>query len=587
MKDHKNMQMIRDLMFRLLPVQVLLATIPAVNGFVSSYFATNYVGIDAMSAVGLFGPISMLLGSVATMIAGGAMILCGKYLGANDKKKLQEIFSLDLLISILTTIVFTIVLLAMCLFDWTIVFTKDDVIRPIFNRYILGQIIGFLPQVLSNQLPGFLTMENKGRRTMVASIVYIAVNIILNYVFVQILHMEEFGLALSSSLGMWVFLAVQAEYYFHKDSMLKLSLKGASLKNVLPIIQIGFPGAASNIYQTIRGLITNKLLEVYVGSVGLSAHAAAGNIMNIFWSLPAGMLAVSRLLISVSYGEEDKQTLTDIMRVTFRYFIPMMCVTIAGIILGAGPLTYIFFKDTASTVYAMCANGLRMLPLCMPFSIILMHFTCYAQVANKQAYVNILALLDGVVFVAGFSVLLVPSMGVDGVYIANVLNGIGTTIYIVAYAWIMNKHMPKNMEELMVIDKHFGADEKDRIDISVRSMEEVIAVSQQVQAFCLEKGVDKKRAYLAGLAMEEMAGNIVDHGFTKDKKKHSIDIRVTYRDDKTILRIKDDCVPFDPKVRSAAQDDPAKNIGIRMIYKIMKDIDYQNMLGLNVLTIRI
>ncbi|MBQ5412328.1 MAG: hypothetical protein IIU19_03005, partial [Oscillospiraceae bacterium] len=56
-----------------------------------------------------------------------------------------------------------------------------------------------------------------------------------------------------------------------------------------------------------------------------------------------------------------------------------------------------------------------------------------------------------------------------------------------------------------------------------------------------------------------------------------------------ILRIKDDCVPFDPKERETIldEDDPAKNLGIRMIYGMTDDITYQNMLGLNVLTVRI
>ena len=36
-----------------------------------------------------------------------------------------------------------------------------------------------------------------------------------------------------------------------------------------------------------------------------------------------------------------------------------------------------------------------------------------------------------------------------------------------------------------------------------------------------------------------------------------------------------------------AGSDPMKNIGIRMVYKIARDIQYQNVLGLNVLTLKI
>jgi len=86
-----------------------------------------------------------------------------------------------------------------------------------------------------------------------------------------------------------------------------------------------------------------------------------------------------------------------------------------------------------------------------------------------------------------------------------------------------------------------------------------------------------------------MAGNIVTHGFSKDRKNHSVDIRVVHKDDKVILRIKDDCRPFDPATRKEITDpeDITKNIGIRMIYKLAEDIEYKNMLGLNVLTANI
>ena len=56
-----------------------------------------------------------------------------------------------------------------------------------------------------------------------------------------------------------------------------------------------------------------------------------------------------------------------------------------------------------------------------------------------------------------------------------------------------------------------------------------------------------------------------------------------------ILRIKDDCVPFDPTERQKMADaeDKTKNIGIRMVFRMASEVRYQNILGLNVLTVRI
>ena len=587
--NNANAKMVTKLMFRLLPVQILLAAVGSVNGIVSSFFASNFVGTEAMSAVGLFSPLNMLVSSISAILIGGSVILCGKYMGQNKQGEMHNIFSLELVLAFIIAAAFTVLFLVMGIFGLTGFFTKDEAVRPLFNSYLIGQSIGILPMMLGSSFSAFLSLENRGKRSLIASLIYIAVNILLNFIFVRVLRMEAFGLALASALGMWVFMIVQAQFYVSGKSQLRFSAENLSWKESGKIVRIGLPGALSNIYQTARGLIVNRLLESFVGSVGVSAFAASNNLLSIVWALPVGMLAVSRMMISVSVGEEDRQTLTDVMRVMFKRFIPLMCAVCAAIILAAVPLTRILFRDPADPVYMMTVRGLRILPLCIPFSIIYMHFNCYGQASGKQGLVHVLSALDGVICVAGFTALLIGAMGVDAAYIANVLNGVVTTLVIVGYSWLKNRRFPGNMEQLMVIPESFGAAESERLDLSVVSMEEVVRIAEQVQKFCLSRGIDERRAYLSGLSMEEMAGNIVDHGFKKDNKRHSVDVRVVHKDGGVILRIKDDCVPFDPgeRRRLAEDGDITKNIGIRMVFRLASEVKYRNILGMNVLTIRI
>jgi anti-sigma regulatory factor (Ser/Thr protein kinase) len=84
-----------------------------------------------------------------------------------------------------------------------------------------------------------------------------------------------------------------------------------------------------------------------------------------------------------------------------------------------------------------------------------------------------------------------------------------------------------------------------------------------------------------------MAGNIVSHGFKKDRKSHSVDLRISLKEQNMILRIKDDCIPFNPSERRKISnpDDVTENIGIRMVFSLAKDVQYQNILGMNALTI--
>ena len=156
------------------------------------------------------------------------------------------------------------------------------------------------------------------------------------------------------------------------------------------------------------------------------------------------------------------------------------------------------------------------------------------------------------------------------------------------YACVFNRRFPRG-DDFLMLRPGFGVPDEDRLDIPVRSMSDVTGTAVTVQDFCEKHGLDSKTSLSAALCLEEMAGNVVDHGFTKDEKDHMIEAHVTYKDGEVMLRIKDDCVPFDPMERAdlLSGDDPLRNIGIRMVSKLAKEMTYQNLIGLNVLTIRL
>ncbi|MBE6998448.1 MAG: hypothetical protein E7427_09825 [Ruminococcaceae bacterium] len=576
-------------MLRLLPIQILLAALGAVNGIVSSLFASNAIGSSALGAVGLDGPISMLLSAVSILLVGGASILCSTYLGRNERGKMQGVFSLDLLVAAMVAAVFIAVLVLLGALDLTAGFTKDPAVRAHFNRYLLGQSIGVFPMLLGSQLASFLSLENQTRRVNAAGVTFIAANAALTYLFVSRLQMGSFGLALAGSLAEWVFFAVEAGYFLSRRAVLRFSLRACDWSELGKVCKIGLPGAAGNGYQTLRGYIVNALLVQFVGSAGLSAFAACNSFLGLFWAVPNGMLAVSRMLIGVSVGEEDRQSLTDIMRVMLRRYVPMVLLMALVLSALADPLTRLYCRDSAASVYAMTRWGFRILPFCMPLSVPAMHVVCCGQTLDRHKLVHLLSLLDGVVCVSAFSALLIPAIGTTGLYVANVLNGVTTIAVILADAWRRGGAFPRSMEALLVLPRDFGALPDERMDLSVRSLEEVCTISGQVQEFCRECGVDGRRALLSALFLEEMAGNVVAHGFGKDRRRHSVDVRVVCRRQKVILRVRDDCVPFDPEERAriAAETDPTANLGIRMVFRMAEKVEYQSILGLNVLTIHI
>ncbi|MBQ6382442.1 MAG: ATP-binding protein [Clostridia bacterium] len=581
-------KLLTGLFFRLLPYQILLIVISAVNGIVDSLYASNMIGKTAMSAIGLFGPLNHFLYAASIMLVSGTQILYGRYL-AKDREKIHGLLTINLIVTGGLALLTSLLLALGVLTGATGILVSQEPDLQMLNQYILGQAIGIPALLLGQQLFAFLSLENQSKRTMAASISCFAVNAVLDHLFIVVFPLGTFGLGLSSSIASWVFLAVQVVYYLAGKSEWKFSLHACRWQDAPRIAGLGYPGALSRFVEMFRCLIVNFLVLRYVGSVGLSAFAASNSLLAVIWAVPFGMVAVSRMLFSISIGEEDRRSLIDVLKISQTRGMLLMGCIVALLILLAEPMTRLFYRDPSDPVYQMTVMGFRILPLCMPPAMLSLHFASYTQTMEKRIMSVILPVVDGMVGVVLFSFLLIPPLKMNGLYIANILNGILCFIVIAAGAWIILKRCPRTLEDLMAIPVGFGVPADKRIDITVRSMEEVMNVSRQITDFCSEQGIDPRRTFLAGLCMEEMAGNVVTHGFSKDTKQHSADIRVAYKGDEIILRIRDNCRAFNPSewIKVMEPGELGRNVGIQLVWQMASDVSYQNLLGLNVLTIRL
>ena len=117
----------------------------------------------------------------------------------------------------------------------------------------------------------------------------------------------------------------------------------------------------------------------------------------------------------------------------------------------------------------------------------------------------------------------------------------------------------------------------------------MIGSSQKAYDFCFEHQVRRREAYYISLAVEELAGNILKHGF-KDRGRHAMELRLICKPGEIYLRIRDNSHIFDP-VRKAEDvsgvTDPSRYIGLKMVMKLAGEVIYTPALKLNNLAIRI
>ena len=579
------------MMIRLLPAQFLLAAVSSVNSIVCSLAAGNLLGAYTMSAVGLYLPVNMFLNAVIAMLQGGTAIQSGKYIGENAREQMQNAFSLNMIVSLLFSAVVTVVFLVLGTFNLTHLVTADPALQDTFGDYLRGQAVGVLPMVVGGQLSAFLSLENRQKVTTAATVSCVIVSLLANLVFLRVLNLGAFGLALSTSVGMWMFFAIQAVGFFGRRNgyRFSLSLHGLRWNDLGTILKVGLPGAVNFGYQAVRGLILNRLILQYAGTDGLSAFAANDALLRLFWAVPFGMVAVGRMAFSVSVGEEDREALKAVMRAVMRRYVPLMVLVSASVILLAHPLTRLYYRNTSDPVYAMTVLGFRILPAAMPISVFTLNYACYGQTSGKLRLVHLLSLMNGLLSVVILSALLLPSMGMAGVDTAHVLSGVLQIIIILVYACIKKRGLPRSLDDLMAFPPDFGVPESEWMNLTVRTMEDVISVSRTLEHFCLSRGTDRRRSCFAALAMEEMAGNIVRHGFSGSNSRQEAVIRVTRKGNDLILRIRDNGRYLYPVERLQMMDpeDRVSNVGLRLARRCASEMQYQSILGLNVLTLRI
>ena len=142
----------------------------------------------------------------------------------------------------------------------------------------------------------------------------------------------------------------------------------------------------------------------------------------------------------------------------------------------------------------------------------------------------------------------------------------------------------------LLLSPEFGPANGAELAYSADSILEIEGISRLVGLFCKENGIDDKKANKIAICVEELGTNIIEHGFI-DGKRHSIDIRIIAKDNELILRIRDDCRPFNIveryKMISTQDSNPEKNIGIRLVMNMCSDVKYVSTMGTNNLIIRI
>ena len=282
--------------------ELLLFSIPLLLGnlfqllynTVDSIVVGNFVGHQALAAVGASTPLINMLIGFFMGVAAGAGVLVSRFFGA---RKLEELH-----IAVHTFVAFTFlfgVLMMVAGITLTPLFlqwmgTPAD-IMDMAVLYLRIYFLGIIPTMLYNSGAGILQAVGDSRRPLCFLTIASVLNIILDLVFVIQLNMGVAGVAWATLIAQMVSCILVAVTLLRSKESYQISPKKIRIDKpmLMQIVRLGIP---SGLQQMIVSF-SNVLVMSYVNRFGSAAIAgfSSANKFDNFLGLPVNsfMLAIT------------------------------------------------------------------------------------------------------------------------------------------------------------------------------------------------------------------------------------------------------------------------------------------------------
>ena len=561
----------------------------AVSKLIDSLMVSNFMGTEMFAAQSLVSPFFGLIAIASGLMATGVQVVVSKSIVKGQFKEADQTFSLSLLIGLIIAAAAAAVCIGFSEQISAIFGAKreDPILFAATKAYLTGLSIGTIPLILNVILTPVLQINGDRNRVKYTMFLIAGINILFNTLAIFVFDLGMFGIGLATSLAEWCGMVIYLLHFRKKNIMCHIRMRGIELRVIKDVLIIGLPKATVRVCNTLRPLLINRWVMFLSTSAAMSAVAINNNIRD-FFRIPETAVALTVMLIAGTfYGEQDKESLKKIVRISMTYNV-LINVVLSVVLFVFAPYCVAVYEKAGTETYSMALICLRWTAMGLMFYAVNEYFMDFMLGTGRHKIVHVFTFFERFVYAVVCAYALGLIFGIKGVFASFSIAEMCFTVHILVHVWLKNKRFPKKLESFMLLPAHFETDPDMTLDCSVCSMEEVIGIYKTVMDFCEKRGVDHRKAYFTALCTEEMASNIVRHGFVPEKQQ-SLMIRVVISNGDIILRFKDSCKLFNirEKYDSADHKDVTKNIGIRLVMGMAKDVMYINTLNLNTTIVKI
>ena len=575
-----NKELIRSAFVKMMIVNMFVMMASSLCCFIDNVIVSRLLGTDALAAMGYFSPVATAVGFY-NMIVLGVQVLCGNYIGAGKKDQIHSLFiSVFFFLGILSA-VFAIVCIGFRDSLAALLGAKGAV-HGMLSDYILGYMPGVPAQALCAMLMALVAFNNDMRRSYLSAGAMALGNAAGDLLMAG---MGTLGIGLATTFSSLLALIILLPGFCKKDKTLHFTRARLEWKPVRQAAARGIPSLMFTLGLLVKNTLVNYSLSGYAGADGVAVVNVLGSVCAILGIVSGGFGSAYLSLSGLYYGEKDRGSFVGLFRIALRIGETCFIIIVAAIMLCSPFLSSLFFQS-GTAAWEMGKQMFLLGFLFYPVNIFLICLLNSSNAQGKMMLVNILSV--GETSLIGMTVALtVPRFGTNAAWLANTWVDILCVAVMLCYAWSMKKKIDLSPSTVLNLSDSFGAAPDEYREYTVKSMEDVTGVSASVIDFCKERGIGQRTSFFAGVCVEEMATNTLQHGACHGNPPQ-VDVRIVAQNELTI-RIRDNCPEFDPRKRIELfhPETPEKNIGIRLTAGLARQIDYYNSAGINTLIMKI
>ena len=342
---------------------ILLFSVPLILGNMlqqlyntaDSIIVGNFVGSNALAAVGSSGsPIFLLIG-FSQGIAVGAGVVVSQFLGAKDREGAHIAVHTSLALSAILGAILTVCGIAVSRALLTAMNTPAEVLEDavLYMRLYFG---GVLFSVVYNMTAGILNAAGNSRRSLVYLAAASVTNIVLDLVLIAGLKMGVAGAAIATDLSQLVSCVLSLRFLMKTDDACHVELSGIRLHRSMAgrIIRVGLPTGIQNMVISI----SNVLVQAGVNGYGAAAMAGFGAYMKIdgFNILPVTSISMAATtFVGQNYGAGRLDRVKKAVWVTLGIGILYTLCTGAALLAGQDFILHLFTRDEAVIAFGKLA----------------------------------------------------------------------------------------------------------------------------------------------------------------------------------------------------------------------------------------